>query len=313
MSKPRLLQNGRLSPDLESALAQEFDIHPLWRETDPAAFLAKRGGEFAGVVTSAPVGANASLIDALPALKVISSRGVGYETIDLDAAKRRGVVVSNTPSVLNDCVADLAFGALMDVARGLSAADRFVRRGDWQREKFPLMTSITGKRLGIVGLGRIGRTVAKRASGFEMEVRYNDLRPIPEVPYTFEPSVTELARWTDFLVISSAGGPQSRHLVSAEVLAALGPKGFLINAARGTVVDETALVDALVNKRIAGAALDVFQDEPNVPAALMSLDNVVLLPHIASGTHETRKAMEDLVLANLRSFFTEGKLLTPVV
>jgi hydroxypyruvate reductase len=311
--KPRLLQNGRLSPDLEASLAEEFDTHPLWHETDPAAFLAKHGGEFVGVVTSAPVGADASLIDALPALRVIASRGVGYDAIDLNAAKRRGIAVSNTPGVLTDCVADLAFGALIDVARGLSAADRFVRHGDWQREKFPLTTRITGKRLGIIGLGRIGRTIAKRASGFDMEVRYNDLCPIPDVPYTFEPSVTELARWADFLVISSAGGPESRHLVSAEVLAALGPKGFLINAARGTVVDEQALVDALVNKRIAGAGLDVFENEPNVPDALLKLDNVVLLPHIASGTHETRKAMEDLVLANLRSFFTEGKLLTSVV
>jgi hydroxypyruvate reductase len=312
MSKPRLLQNGRLSPDLEGSLAQEFDTHPLWRERDPAAFLAKHGGEFVGVVTSAPVGAGASLIDLLPALKIISSRGVGYDTIDLAAAKRRGVVVSNTPGVLTDCVADLAFGALMDVARGLSAADRFVRRGDWRREKFPLMTRVTGKRLGILGLGRIGRTVAKRASGFDMEVRYHDIRPFPDVTYGFAASLPELARWADFLVITSAGGPETRHLVSAEVIAALGPKGFLVNAARGTVVDEQALVDALVNKRIAGAGLDVFENEPNVPDALLKLDNVVLLPHIASGTHETRKAMEDLVLANLRSFFSDGKLLTPV-
>jgi lactate dehydrogenase-like 2-hydroxyacid dehydrogenase len=145
-----------------------------------------------------------------------------------------------------------------------------------------------------------------------MEVRYHDIRAIPDVPYGYEPSLLELARWADFLVIASAGGPETRHLINAEILAALGPKGFLINIARGTVVDEAALVDALVNKRIAGAGLDVFEDEPNVPEALFTLDNVVLLPHIASATHETRQAMADLVMANLRNFFSEGKLLTPI-
>ena len=310
--KPPLLQLGRLNPVLEASLAEEFDTHPLWREADPTAFLAQHGGEFVGIVTSAPVGADAAMIDALPALKVIASHGVGFDTIDLDAAKRRGVAVSITPDVLTNCVADLGFALVIDAARSLTAADRFVRRGDWKREKFPLATRVTGKRLGILGLGRIGRTVAKRSAGFDMEVRYHGRRAIPDVPYGFEPSLAELARWADFLVIASAGGPETRHLINAEILAALGPKGFLINIARGTVVDEAALVDALVNKRIAGAGLDVFENEPNVPEALLSLDNVVLLPHIASATHETRQAMADLVMANLRSFFSEGKLVTPI-
>ncbi|MEN3292999.1 MAG: hypothetical protein V7642_2252 [Burkholderiales bacterium] len=310
--KPRLLQTGSLMPALESQLAAEFDVHALWKEASPSAFLAAHGAEFIGLVTSARVGADAALINALPSLKVISSFGVGYETLDLDAAKRRGVVVSNTPDVLNDCVADLAFGLLIDISRGISAGDRFVRRGDWERNGFPLATRVSGKRLGVLGLGRIGQAIAKRSIGFDMEVRYHSRRPVANVSWGYEASAAALAEWADFLVVACAGGPSTRHLVSAEVLAALGPKGFLINISRGTVIDEQALVQALVGKRIAGAALDVFENEPHVPAALMSLDNVVLLPHVASNTHETRKAMNDLVVSNLRSYFARGRLETPI-
>ncbi|WP_019142457.1 2-hydroxyacid dehydrogenase [Noviherbaspirillum massiliense] len=310
--KPRLLQHGRLLSSLEAAIAAEFDVHPLWKEADPQAFLARHGSEFSGLVTSARVGADAALIEALPALKVIASFGVGYETLDLESARRRGVVVSNTPDVLNDCVADLAFGLLIDVARGISAADRFVRRGDWERGIFPLTTRVSGKRLGILGLGRIGQTIARRSAGFEMDVRYHSRRPVPDVPWTYEASAASLAEWADFLVVACAGGAATRHLVSAEVLQSLGPDGFLINIARGSVVDERALVSALSERRIAGAALDVFENEPQVPQELLALDNVVLLPHIASGTRETRQAMADLVLANLRSYFTKGRLETPI-
>jgi lactate dehydrogenase-like 2-hydroxyacid dehydrogenase len=310
--KPRLLQIGRLLPSLEKTLVDEFDTHPLWRESDPAAYLKAHGEEFVGIVTSARYGADAALMTSLPQLKVIANFGVGYETIDVDAAKARGVAVSNTPDVLTDCVADIAWGLMIDAARGLSASDRFVRRGDWLRGTFPLMTRVSGKRLGILGLGRIGGAIAKRGSGFDMQVRYHNRRPLSNSPYTYEPSLVELARWCDFLVIASAGGPSTRRIVSAEVIAALGPRGYLINISRGSVVDEPALVDALVNKRIGGAGLDVFEDEPNVPTALFALDNVVLLPHVASATNETRQAMADLVLANLRSFFKEGKLVTPV-
>jgi lactate dehydrogenase-like 2-hydroxyacid dehydrogenase len=312
MTKPRLLQHGRLMPALETQLAAEFDVHSLWKEADPAAFLAAHGAEFAGLVTSVRAGADAALIDALPALQVIANFGVGYETVDVEAAKRRGVVVSNTPDVLNDCVADLAFGLLIDAVRGISAGDRFVRRGEWPRNTFPLTTRVSGKRLGMLGLGRIGQAIARRSAGFDMEVRYHSRRPVAGVSWACEASAAALAEWADFLVVACAGGPATRHLVSAQVLAALGPQGFLVNISRGTVVDERALVDALANKRIAGAALDVFENEPNVPDEMLSMDNVVLLPHIASGTHETRRAMGDLVLSNLRSYFTRGRLETPV-
>jgi hydroxypyruvate reductase len=310
--KPQLLQNARLTPATEVSLGEEFDVHPLWKEHDAATFLAQHGGEFHAVVTTGGIGVDATLIDALPALKVIVSRGVGFDKIDLDASRRRGVAVSNTPGVLTECVADLAFGALIAVARNLCTADRFVRRGAWQGGRFPLSSRVSGKRLGILGMGRIGRTVARRALGFDMDVRYHDVQPFAEVAFPYEPSLIELARWCDFLVITAAGGASTRNMVSKDVIEAIGQDGYIINASRGTVIDEPALVDALANKRLAGAALDVFADEPNVPAALLPLDNVVLLPHIASSTRETFQAMEDLVLANLRSFFSAGKLLTPI-
>jgi hydroxypyruvate reductase len=309
--RPRVLQKGRLMPALEAQLNERYDVEGLWQHDDAAAYLEAHGSEFSGLVTSANVGADAQLIDKLPQLRVISSFGVGIDKIDLHAARRKGIAVGYTPDVLNDCVADLAIGLLIDAARGISAADRYVRRGDWQRGPFPLATKVSGKRLGIFGLGRIGRAIAQRAGGFDMSVRYTNRSPVAGAPYAFEPSLVELAAWADFLVIAAAGGPATRAKVSRAVLDALGPQGFVVNVSRGTVIDEPALVEALVQRRIAGAGLDVFEHEPNVPAALLELDNVVLLPHVASGTHETRKAMADLVLANLAGFFAEGKLVAP--
>ncbi|HEX6705347.1 MAG TPA: 2-hydroxyacid dehydrogenase [Albitalea sp.] len=310
---PRLLQTLKLMPALEARLASAFDVHRLADEADTPAFLAAHGGEFAGLVTSAAVGANATLIDALPNLRVISSFGVGLDKLDLAAAQRRGVVVGYTPDVLNDCVADLAFGLMLDAARGLSAADRYVRRGGWAgaTSPFPLGRKVSGAKLGIVGLGRIGSTIARRATGFEMSVRYHNRRPVPGAPWMHEPSLSELARWADYLVVIAAGGAGTRHLIDADVLDALGPRGFLVNVSRGSVVDEAALVRALVDKRIAGAGLDVFENEPRVPQELLALDNVVLLPHIASGTVETRQAMCDRVFDNLQLFFSEGRLVSP--
>ena len=311
--KPRVLQHGRLMASLESALAEHFELHPLWNEADPRAFLAARGGEFPALATSARFGADRALIEALPSLQVIANFGVGVDTIDLQAARERGVAVSNTPDVLTGCVADLAFGLLIDVARRLSAADRFVRRGDWLKGQFPLATRVWGRKLGIVGLGRIGTAIARRAGGFDMQVRYHSRRIVENCPYDYEASLPALAAWADFLVIACAGGEATRHLVSREVIDALGPQGFLVNISRGSVVDEPALVEALQAGRIAGAALDVFEDEPNVPPSLTRLDNVVLLPHVASATVETRQGMADCVLANLRSWFDSGRLLTPVL
>lgn len=310
----RILQAGRLLPALEARLAAEYDLHRLADESDPEAFLARHGADFTGLVTSAGgAGAPASLIAALPSLRVISSFGVGLDKIDLAAAQARGIAVGYTPDVLNDCVADTAFALMLDVARRTAEADRFVRAGRWSAEgnaAFGLGRRVSGARLGIVGLGRIGQTIARRAGGFDMDVRYHSRRPVAGVPWTHEPVLRELAHWADFLIVITAGGPDTRHLIDAAVLDALGPRGYLVNVARGSVVDEAALVRALAERRIAGAGLDVFEHEPQVPPELLALDNVVLLPHIASATEETRQAMAARVLDNLAAFHAEGRLIS---
>ncbi|WP_374368604.1 2-hydroxyacid dehydrogenase [Piscinibacter sp.] len=314
MNKHRILQAGRLLPSLEAKLAAEFDTVLLAEQGDPAAFLAAHGAEFEGFVTSAGVGVTADMLARLPRLRAISSFGVGLDKLDLAAAQARGIAVGYTPDVLNDCVADLAMALMLDVGRRISEADRFVRRGGWTTpgaKSFPLARKVSGAKLGIVGLGRIGQTIAKRATGFEMDIRYHSRRPVAGVAWAHEPSLIELARWCDYLVVITAGGAATRHLVNDAVLDALGPRGFVINVARGSVIDEAALVRALADKRIAGAGLDVFENEPNVPRALFELDNVVLLPHIASGTEETRQAMADRVFDNLQGFFRDGRMVSP--
>lgn len=305
-----LLNLGRLPPTLLARLASRYELVTLAEQTDPEAFVAAQGARFEAVVTSAAIGADAALLARLPNLKVVSSFGVGLDKLDVAALRRRGVAVGYTPDVLNDCVADTAFGLLIDAARGFSAADRFVRRGDWPRGPFPLTRKVSGKRLGLVGLGRIGRTIARRSIGFDMAVHYHARHAVPDVEWTHEPSLIELARWADFLVVITAGGAGTRHLVNAAVLDALGPEGFVINVARGSVIDEAALIAALRERRIAGAGLDVFEHEPQVPAELMAMDQVVLLPHVASGTLETRQAMADRVFDNLESFFASGQLVS---
>lgn len=308
--RPVLLQALALMPTLERRLAETYEVHKLppagaERET----FLAARGGQFDALVTSAAYGADSKLIAALPRLRVISSFGVGLDKLDLQAAGARGIPVGYTPDVLNDCVADLGFGLLLDVARRLSEGDRYVRAGRWAAAPgtpastpFPLGRQVSGARLGIVGLGRIGRTIAKRASGFDMEVRHHSRKPVNGVAWPHEPKLLELARWADFLVVITAGGAETRHLIDAAVLDALGPQGYLVNVSRGSVIDEAALVKALQEKRIGGAGLDVFEREPHVPPELFTLDNVVLVPHIASATVQTREAMAQRVLDNLAAF-----------
>lgn len=312
--KTRILQAGRLLPSLEARLAAAFDTVLLAEQPDPQAYLAEHGAGFEGFVTSAGVGFTAATLDRLPRLRVISSFGVGLDKLDLAAARARGIAVGYTPDVLNDCVADLAMALLLDIGRRVSEADRFVRRGAWTTpgaKSFPLARKVSGAKLGIVGFGRIGQTIARRASGFEMDIRYHTRRPVAGVPWPHEPALVELARWCDYLVVITAGGAGTRHLVNAEVLEALGPRGFVVNVARGSVIDEAALVQVLVERRIGGAGLDVFEDEPNVPRALFDLDNVVLVPHIASGTEETRQAMADRVFDNLQGFLRDGRMISP--
>lgn len=304
MSHRLLIHQNALLPALQARLQERYPSQILpppgvERET----FLKEHGRGIEALATNAGVGVSAELVDLLPDLKVITSMGVGLDAIDLDTMRQRGVAVGYTPEVLNDCVADLAFGLLMSAARRIPVADAFVRRGDWQKGGFPMATRVSGKRLGIVGMGRIGSVIARRASGFDMEVRYNNRRPVKGSTFGYAASVVELAQWADFLVVASSGGADTRGLVSREVLDALGQKGYLINVARGTVVDETALAEYLREGRIAGAGLDVYEREPLAREELMKLDNVVLTPHVASNTVETRAAMAQRVIDNLDSFF----------
>lgn len=308
-----ILQIARLSANGEAKIHAALRVTLLDGQTDRDGFLKKEGHRFTGLITTAPVGASASVLQCLPNLKVIACRGIGLEKVDLDYAKAHGIGVSNTPDVLTDCVADIGMGLIIDAARGLTSADRFLRAGHWAKGPFALTTKVGGKKLGILGLGKIGSAIAKRAHAFDMEIRYHSRRRVADSPYGYEATPAELAAWCDFLMVTVAGGPQTRHLVNREVLSALGPKGFIFNVARGSVIDETALIEALSNKTIAGAGLDVFEFEPNVPTQLIAMDHVVLLPHIGSGTHETRAAMEGLVLENLQSFFATGKLKTPAI
>jgi hydroxypyruvate reductase len=295
-----IFQACPLLPSLEQNLRTHYKI------------VEEPSDEVVAAITSSRFGVTNEQMAAMPSLRAIVHFGVGYETTDVAHARSRGVVVSNTPDVLTDCVADLAVGGMIDVLRGISAADRFVRRGDWQRGQFPLATKVTGSRVGILGLGRIGRAVAHRLAAFDAVLSYHSRHRASDVPYRHYESPTALAAAVEVLVVATSGGPATSGLVSAEVLAALGPAGYLVNIARGSVVDEPALVSALTSGGIAGAALDVFAHEPNVPEPLLGLDNVVLLPHIASATTQTREAMGDLAFRNLRQFMADGTLITPV-
>jgi hydroxypyruvate reductase len=314
LPSPILLQAVGLLPDVDRALAERYTVHRLAAPgAERDAQLARIGGEVTALVTSARAGFDEALLERLPNLRVVSSFGVGLDALDLPAARRRNIAVGYTPDVLTDCVADLAFGLLLAVARRIPEGDRYVRAGRWVQQppqSMPLGRKVSGARLGIVGLGRIGQAIARRGAGFDMQVRYHGRRPVEGAAYAYEAQLTELARWADFLVVSTPGGAGTQHLVDAAVLDALGTKGFLVNIARGSVVDERALVDALQRRSIGGAALDVFDNEPQVPEALLGLDNVVLLPHVASATHETRAAMGQRVLDNLAAFFEGRELIS---
>ena len=308
-----ILQMGRLSNDVNQHLEHEYGALALWQQTQSDEFLQQSGADFEVVVTSAAYGLTAAQIALLPNLRAVCSFGVGYDSIDLTALQQRGIVLSNTPDVLTDCVADLAMGLLIDVSRGISAGDRYIRKGLWgSKQRMGMQVRVSGKRLGILGLGRIGAAIAKRAVGFNMEIAYHNRSKHPESDYAYLPSVEALAQWADYLVVACPGGAATEHLVDAAVLSALGEHGYLINIARGSIVDEQALVQALDNKQIAGAALDVFEHEPKVSQALMENDSVVLTPHIGSATQETRMDMDALLLDNVAAFVQEGRLLTAV-
>lgn len=312
MDKPEVLVvASKLPPFMMDSLHAAFRVHDRIHETDPDTF-RQVAHRIVGVAANGEAKAPRSLIEQLPALKVISVFGVGYDGIDVQAAKARNVVVGHTPDVLNDDVADLAIGLMLSIARRIPQADRFVREGRWPQGPMPLASKVSGARLGIVGLGRIGGAIARRAEGFGMSIAYHSRHPKPDCPYAYFPSAEALASQVDYLVVITPGGAATRKLIDARVLTALGPKGYLINVARGSVVDEAALVDALARGAIAGAALDVFENEPQVPDALWTMENVVLTPHMASATLQTRRAMADLAFANLQAGVAGQPLRAPV-
>ena len=311
MSKPDILVVAKLWPYLMDKLQAEFTVHDRIHESDPAAFaaIAPKIRAISGGGESRVTG---ELMAKLPALELVSVFGVGYDGYDVPALKSRGLPLTNTPDVLTDDVADMGMALMLATARRLPQNDAYLRAGKWLNGPAPLARKMSGARLGIVGLGRIGMAIAKRAEGFGMSIAYTTRTPRKEVPYKYFPSAAALAAEVDFLMVITPGGAGTKGLINAEVLAALGKEGYLINVARGSVVDEAALIKALDDGVIAGAGLDVFENEPKVPQALIARDNVVLSPHAASATWQTRRAMADLAYGNLKAHFSGQALLTPI-
>lgn len=311
MSKTILLLGSFLLPPELEDLERRFEVIRLNKAADPDAVLRERGRDVVGIVSSNYTPVRAGMIEALPNLEIISQFAVGIDNIDLEAAQARGIAVTNTPDVLTDDTADTALALLLAVARRVCEADMYVRVGKWHNGPMPLGTSLAGKQVGIVGLGRIGRAIATRCAAFGMNIAYHG-RSRKDVDYDFYNDINKLAEDSDFLVLACSGGTETQHLVDKSVIKSLGPRGILINVSRGSVVDQDALIDALAERTLAGAGLDVYANEPNIPDALVRMDNVVLLPHIGSATVETRTMMGRLVLDNLLAHFEGKPLKTPV-
>ena len=305
-----ILQTGKLLASCEAALAEGYTVHKLHEQADPKAWLAENG---ARIRAHAGSGVQADLMDALPNLEIIASFGVGYDNIDTKTAKARNIRVTNTPNVLNDAVAELTIGLMISLARRIPQGDQFVRQGKWPSAGMGLFSELTGKTVGILGLGRIGKEIATRAQAMKMRVVYNGRKRQPAEPHVFYDNLVDMARDSDWLVIIAPGGKGTDRIVSREVLTALGPKGMLVNVARGTLVDEPAMLELLQNGGLGGAALDVFEKEPQVPQGFFALDNVVLSPHQGSATHQTRDAMGALLVANLDAHFAGEPLISAVV
>jgi lactate dehydrogenase-like 2-hydroxyacid dehydrogenase len=314
--KPEILVFGASpSQSVMDQLEQGFQCHHLWRvaPSEQDAFIESVAGSVRGVVTTGSIGITAARVALLPAVEIIAVNGIGVDAVPFDATRPRGIHVTNTPGVLTDDVADLAVTLVLAAARRLPALDRYVRAGDWER-KVPLAPSrsLRGKVAGIFGFGRIGQAIAHRLAVFGMELRYFQPNVVAGSIIPRSASLLALAQESDYLIVCAPGGAATRHIINAEVLAVLGPEGTLVNIGRGSLVDEAALIASLQGGQLGAAALDVFADEPSVPPALRALDNVVLTPHVASLTVETRHAMGQLVVDNLLAHFAGKSLVTPV-
>lgn len=308
-----ILAIGLQHPTLLAELRKRFIVHDVPRDIDPATLSADQRQSRA-LTAFGTVGASAAMMDALPDLEIVAMCSVGYDKVDVDHARAKGIRVTNTPGVLTDDVADLAVGLLYATLRNISASDRMIRTGAWaQGQRPPLARSLTGRRIGILGLGRIGQAIATRLEPVASAILYHGRRELADVPYTYVADRIAFAQACDVVIVATAGGADTNRMVDAAMLDALGPDGVIINIARGAIIDEDALVKALIEKRIAGAGLDVFANEPHVPAALFDMDHVVLQPHQGTATQETRAAMAQLVLANLDAHFAGQPLPTPVV
>lgn len=305
-----ILQTGKLLASCEQALAERYTVHKLHEAQDRTALLAQIGSSVRAVAGGS---VDAALMDALPKLEIIANFGVGYDSIDTAAARARKIRVTNTPNVLNDAVAEMTIGLMIALARRIPQGDQFVRAGKWPNGQFGLFSELTGKTVGILGLGRIGKEIASRAQAMKMRVVYYGRKQQHTEPHIFYDNLTDMARDSDWLVVIAPGGKATDGLVSREVLEALGPEGRIVNVARGSLIDEPAMIELLQSGGLGGAALDVFVDEPEVPQALRTLDNVVLSPHQGSATHQTRNAMGALVVANLDAHFAGEPLPSAVV
>ncbi len=310
--KPEIIVTGKIFQPTQDALDQSFTCHKLYETADRAAFLRQHAPKVRALATFGSSGADAALMDQLPKLELISNFGVGVDAIDLAAAAKRNILVTNTPDVLNDCVADTAMALVLNTLRRIPQSESYLRASQWgTRGAYPLTTSLGGKTLGVLGLGRIGEAIAKRAEAFGMKIRYHNRSRKP-VAWPYEPNAVSLAKNSDVLLIAAPGGAETLHIVNAAVLDALGPKGHVVNIARGSLIDEAALLRYLREGKIAGAGLDVFDNEPKINPAWFALENAVLLPHVGSATMETRTAMGNLQVENLRLHFAGKPVKTPV-
>src|SRR5215471_15648058 len=307
--QPDIIVTAPLPAFLYDPLKADYRCHDYHQATDKAALLAADGAKIRGLVQGGGTATPTTLLDALPKLEIISVFGVGYDGVPVAYCKGRGIKVTNTPDVLTDDVADVALGLILMTGRGFVRANRFAQAGEWEKRAPELTTKLSGRKIGILGLGRIGKAIAQRVAAMGMKVAYTGRNP-QDVPYEYVRDLEALAAAVDFLVVACPGGDATRNIVNARVLAALGKKGTLVNIARGSIVDEPALVAALKAGTIRGAGLDVFADEPHIPAELFAMDSVVVLPHVGSATRETRQAMGDLCKANLDAYFSGKGVLT---